>query len=153
MESIIDRFLELLMAPDVSFRRLHGRVTEKELNLFELASRAMAEPRMVGERIFLYAHRPENFESRNDPGQWCCSLSARLTTLQPVSHASHSVRQKRKCRLRIVQTLRPAANRGGIRYAIRILELRHCSFPRTMFHKASKQCLAARHQAVMSVRE
>ena len=43
MESIIDRFLELLMAPDVSFRRLHGRVTEKELNLFELASRAMAE--------------------------------------------------------------------------------------------------------------
>jgi len=44
LESIIDRFPELLPAPDVSFRRLHGRVTEKKLNLFEFASRAMAEP-------------------------------------------------------------------------------------------------------------
>jgi hypothetical protein len=44
LESIIDCFLELLPAPDVSFRRLHGRVTEKKLNLFEFASRAMAEP-------------------------------------------------------------------------------------------------------------
>jgi hypothetical protein len=44
LESIINRFLELLPAPDVSFRRLYGRVTEKKLNLFEFASRAMAEP-------------------------------------------------------------------------------------------------------------
>jgi hypothetical protein len=44
LESIIDRFLELLSAPDVSFCRLHGRVTEKKLNLFEFASRVMAEP-------------------------------------------------------------------------------------------------------------
>jgi hypothetical protein len=44
LESIVDRFLELLPAPDVSFRRLHGCVTEKKLNLFEFASRAMAEP-------------------------------------------------------------------------------------------------------------
>jgi hypothetical protein len=43
LESIIDRFLEFLPAPDVSFRRLHGRVTEKKLNLFEFASSAMAK--------------------------------------------------------------------------------------------------------------
>src|ERR1700677_3269330 len=36
---------------------------------------------------FLYAHGPEDFESRNDPGQRCGLLSARVTTPQPVSHA------------------------------------------------------------------
>jgi hypothetical protein len=35
--------LKLLPSPDISFRRLHGRVTEKKLNLFEFACRAMAE--------------------------------------------------------------------------------------------------------------
>jgi hypothetical protein len=44
LESIIDRFLEFLPAPDVSFRRLHGRVAEKKLNLFEFTSSAMAKP-------------------------------------------------------------------------------------------------------------
>jgi hypothetical protein len=40
LESIIDRFLELLPAPDVSSRRLHGRVIEKKLNLFKFAETA-----------------------------------------------------------------------------------------------------------------
>jgi len=44
LEAIVDRFFELLSAPDVSFRRLHGRVTEQKLNLFEFASSVMAEP-------------------------------------------------------------------------------------------------------------
>src|SRR5277367_1637022 len=47
-----------------------------------------SQARMVGERIFLYTHGPEDFESRDDPGQRCCFLRASVTTLQPVSHAS-----------------------------------------------------------------
>ena len=34
---------KLLTASGISFRRLHGRMTEKKLNLFEFASRAMAK--------------------------------------------------------------------------------------------------------------
>jgi len=44
LESIIDRFLELLPASDVPFGRLHRSVTKQKPNLFEFASSAMAEP-------------------------------------------------------------------------------------------------------------
>jgi hypothetical protein len=43
LESVIDRFFELLSAPDVPFRGLHRGVTEQELNLFEFASGTVAK--------------------------------------------------------------------------------------------------------------
>ena len=42
-ESIIDRMPELLPASDISFCRLHGRMAQKELDLFEFSSCLMAE--------------------------------------------------------------------------------------------------------------
>ena len=43
MKSIIDGFSEVLPASDVSFRRLHRRVTKEKLNLFEFATSLMAQ--------------------------------------------------------------------------------------------------------------
>jgi hypothetical protein len=43
LESVIDRFFELLPAPDIPFRGLHGRVPEKKLNFLEFATRAVAK--------------------------------------------------------------------------------------------------------------
>jgi hypothetical protein len=43
LKSIIDCFSEVLPAPDVLFRRLHGRVTKEKLNLLKFPSSAMTE--------------------------------------------------------------------------------------------------------------
>ncbi len=40
---MIDRFLKLLLASDVPFRRLYRSVTKQKLDLFEFASTSMAE--------------------------------------------------------------------------------------------------------------
>jgi hypothetical protein len=40
----IDGFLDFCLHPDVTFRRLHRRVTEKKVNLFEFTSSNMAGP-------------------------------------------------------------------------------------------------------------
>jgi hypothetical protein len=44
LESIIDRFSQLLLAPDIAFRRLNRRMTKEKLNLFEFSACVMAEP-------------------------------------------------------------------------------------------------------------
>ena len=47
----------------------------------------------------------------------------------------------------------PAADRGGIGQAIRIFQTRQCLFPRAVLCKAPPQCLTARQQTVVRVRE
>lgn len=47
----------------------------------------------------------------------------------------------------------PAAKRGRIGHAVWVLERRRGLFPGTMLHKAPPQCLTARQQTVMGVRE
>jgi len=47
----------------------------------------------------------------------------------------------------------PAAKRGRIGYAIRVLERRRGLFPGIVLHKAPSQCLTARQQTVVGVRE
>ncbi len=37
-ESIIDRFTQLLLAPDIALRRLHRRMAKEKMNLFEFPS-------------------------------------------------------------------------------------------------------------------
>ena len=47
----------------------------------------------------------------------------------------------------------PAAKRGRIGYAVRVFERRRRLFPGIVLHKAPSQCLRARQQTVMGVRE
>ena len=47
----------------------------------------------------------------------------------------------------------PAAERGRIGHAIRVIECRRGLFPGAVFHIAPPQCLTARQQTVMGVRE
>jgi hypothetical protein len=42
-ESIIDRFTQLLLAPDIALCRLHRCMAKEKLNLFEFPSHIMAE--------------------------------------------------------------------------------------------------------------
>ena len=76
-----------------------------------------------------------------------------MTTRQPVSNASQRLTQERKSQLRAIQAARPAADGRSIGPAVRVFECRHRVFPRAVFHKAPSQCLTARQQAVMRVRE
>ena len=61
--------------------------------------------------------------------------------------------EKGKCRLGAVQAVGPAAKCGRIGHAIRICERRCCLFPGAMLHQAPPQCLTARQQTVVRVRE
>ena len=51
LESIVDRLSEFLLAPDVTLRGLHRRVTKKKLNLFELPTEVMAEASATAAQI------------------------------------------------------------------------------------------------------
>ena len=72
---------------------------------------------------------------------------------QPVSDAGERLAEKGKSRLGAVQSVGPAAKRGGIGHPIRIFEGRRGLFPGTMLRKAPSQCLTARQQTVVGVRE
>ena len=61
--------------------------------------------------------------------------------------------EKGKSRLGAVQSVGPAAERGRIGHAVGIFERRRGLLPGTMFHQAPPQCLTARQQTVMGVRE
>ena len=70
-----------------------------------------------------------------------------------MSHAGDGLAEKGKRRLGAVQTARPAAESGRIGQPIGVFQLGHCLLPRAVLHKAPPQCLTARQQAVMRVRE
>ena len=61
--------------------------------------------------------------------------------------------KKGKGRLGAVQAARPAAERGRIGHAVRIFKRRRRLFPGTMFRKAAPQCVTARQQTIVCVRE
>ena len=77
----------------------------------------------------------------------------RIASRQPVSHLSERLAEKRKGRLGAVQALGPATECGRIGHAIRIFERRRRPFPGGVLHEAPPQCLTARQQAVVRVRE
>ena len=76
-----------------------------------------------------------------------------ITAPQPVNEAGKRLPQKGKCRLRGIQVARPAADCGGIRHTIAILERRRGLFPGAVLPKAPLQCLHPGQQAVMRVRQ
>ena len=92
-------------------------------------------------------------QDRSQPRQRLSLVIRRSTRRQPVTDAAARLAEKGKSRLGAVQSVGPAAERGGIRYAIRIFERRRGLFPRGMLHKAPLQGLTARHQTVVCVRE
>ena len=89
----------------------------------------------------------------SQPRQRSSFVIGRITTRQPASDAGARLTEKRESRLRGVQAARPAAERGGIRHTIRVPERRRGLFPGAMFHKTPPQCLTARPQTVVRVRE
>lgn len=70
-----------------------------------------------------------------------------------MSHAGERLAEKGKGRLGVVQSVGPAAECGRVGHAVRVFERRRGPFPGTVLHKAPPQCLAARQQTVLGVRE
>lgn len=108
---------------------------------------------MVGREIFSEPQGPENLQNRSQPRQRPSLMIDWITGCQPASHASERLAEKRKSRLRAVQSASPAAKRGRIRQAVRVFKRRYGLFPGTMLHKAPLQCLTARQQTVVGIRE
>ena len=108
---------------------------------------------MVGEEIFSEPQGPENRQNRSQPRQRPSSRIRRVTRHQPMSHVGERLAEKRKSRLGVVQSAGPATKCGSIGHAVGVLERRRCLLPRTMLHQAPPQCLTARQQTVMGVRE
>ena len=104
-------------------------------------------------KIFSEPQGPENLQNRIQPRQRPSLGIGRITTRQPVSHVGERLVEKRKSRLGVVQPAGPATKRGGIGHAVRIFERRSRLFPGAVLHKAPPQCLTARQQTVMRVRE
>src|ERR1700747_3226133 len=111
------------------------------------------QARMVGGEIFSEQQGPENLQNRSQPGQRPSLVIGGIATHQPVSHAGERLVEKGKCRLGAVQAVGPAAKCGRIGHAIRICERRRCLFPGAVLHQAPPQCLTARQQTVVRVRE
>ena len=111
------------------------------------------QTRMVGGEIFSEPQGPENLQNRSQPGQRPSLVIGRIATRQPVSHAGERLVEKGKCRLGAVQAVGPAAKCGRIGHAIRICERGRRLFPGAVLHQAPPQCLTARQQTVVRVRE
>jgi hypothetical protein len=103
--------------------------------------------------FFSKTQRPEVLQDRSYPRRWYGFVKSETTAIQPMSYPGGGLAEKGRCRLRTVQAAGPALDCGGVGQTIRILELRQRLFPRTVLRKAQPQCLAARQQAVMRVRE
>jgi len=111
------------------------------------------QARMVGGEIFSEPQGPENLQNRSQPRQRPSLVIGGIATRQQVSHAGERLVEKGKCRLGAVQAVGPAAKCRRIGHAIRICERRRCLFPGAVLHQAPPQCLTARQQTVVRVRE
>ncbi len=85
------------------------------------------------------------------PAQWQRIINEDLGPAEPSTYGKHHLAQKRKRRLRRIQTPEPAAERGRVRQAIGILQRRCRRFPGTTLDKVAPQRLTAGDQAVMRV--
>jgi len=74
-----------------------------------------------------------------------------LWLAEPCTYVNQRLAQKRKRRLRRIQTAEPSSECGWIGHPIGIFDGGRSSFPGTAFQKITPQSLAARDQAVMTV--
>ena len=108
---------------------------------------------MVGGEIFSATQGPEDLQNRSQPRQRPSFAIGLIAARQPVSDAGERLMEEGKSWLEAVQAARPATQRGGIRDTIRVLERRCRLFPGAMRRKTPPQCLTARQQTVVRVRE
>jgi hypothetical protein len=106
-----------------------------------------------GRKFFSETQGPDNLQNRSQPRQKPSFVIGLIAARLPMSDASKRLAQKAKGRLGVVQAARPATDRGGIGYTIRVFEPRRRLFPGAVLHESPSQCLTARQQAVMRVRE
>jgi hypothetical protein len=71
------------------------------------------------------------------PGQWRIAVVENLSTLDPLIERLDGASQEREGRLRGIQNLKPAAEGGRIRHAMRILHRGRRRFQRTAFDKVA----------------
>ena len=102
---------------------------------------------MVGERkILSETEGPEDLQNRSQPRQ---RFVVRLiVACQPLSGAGECLAQEGTSRLRRVQAVGPAAERGGIGQAIRVFERCGRLFPGAVLDQAPLQGLTASQEAV-----
>src|SRR4029434_8476237 len=76
-----------------------------------------------------------------------------IPTLCPVGDAGERLTDKRKSRLRTIETTRPTAQRGRIGRSIWVFQHGRRFLPAPALHKVPPQYLATSQQAVMGVRK
>ena len=103
--------------------------------------------------FFSQTQRQECLDDGSDPATNRRLVLRLFRNRHPVGHLGNGLADEGIDWLGSIKAGRPAANRGWIRLAVGVLELRHCLFPRAVLHKAQQQCLAARQQAVMRIRK
>ena len=98
------------------------------------------------------AERPEDLQKgkQGPPGQAQGTALDRLAAGQPLPQEFQGRSQKGKWS-RGIQAMEPAAQSGRVGDSIRIFEVRHRTFPRTMVQEISLQRLAACDQTVVGV--
>jgi len=107
---------------------------------------------MVGEReILSETQRPEDLQNRSQPRQGF--VIRLIVACQPMSGAGECLAPEGTSRLRRVQAVGPAAERGGIGQALRVFEQRGRLFPGEVLDQAPLQGLTTSQQAVVCVRE
>lgn len=87
----------------------------------------------------LDSQRPETVKERENsgPGQWRIAVVKNLSTLDPLIERLDGASQEREGRLRGIQNLKPAAEGGRIRHAMRILYRGRRRFQGTAFDKVA----------------
>jgi hypothetical protein len=120
----------------------HGAVLPLEANVEEGGQNSQA--RMVGGEIFSATQGPQYLQNGSQLRERISIVIGGVTVRQPMSEAGERFAEKGKGWLGGVQAVRPATERRGIWYAIRVLESRRRLFPRTMLHKTPPQSLTPR---------
>jgi hypothetical protein len=116
-------------------------------------NRPHSQARMVGGKIFLNPQWPKTLEKweNSGPGQLPVALAENLSAADTLIQRQDCASQEREGRQRGIQSLKPTAEGGTIRHAIRILHRRRRRFPGTAVDKVAPQRLTAGDQAVMRV--
>jgi hypothetical protein len=106
-----------------------------------------------GRENLLNPQWPKTLEKweNSGPGELPAAVAENLSALDTSIHCQDCASQEREGRQRGIQSLKPAAEGGTIRHAIRIFHRRRRCFPGTAFDKVAPQRLTAGDQAVMRV--
>ena len=106
-----------------------------------------------GKEIFSETQGPEDLQNRSQPAQGPPVRIGLTGPRQPRNDVAKRLAHKGSCRLAGIQTVSPAAERGGIGETIWVFERRRRLFPGATILKTPSQRLTASQQAVVGVRE